>query len=100
MPAVIGRDELRKLTGDGAQLPVEDYEWAHLPGAVSLPLKELDGRAVGKDMAVGRDLKHILLAARTRRGRLVGGPADIAYWYRGGRWFGADGCGGIAGITR
>jgi len=47
--AVIGRDELRKLTGDGAQLvevlPAEDYEWAHLPGAVSLPLKELDARA-------------------------------------------------------
>jgi hypothetical protein len=35
MPAVIGRDELRKLTGDGPQLvevlPAEDYEWAHLP---------------------------------------------------------------------
>jgi rhodanese-related sulfurtransferase len=49
MPTVIGRDELRKLTGDGAQLvevlPAEDYEWAHLPGAVSLPLKELDARA-------------------------------------------------------
>jgi rhodanese-related sulfurtransferase len=49
VPAVIGRDELRKLTGDGAQLvevlPAEDYEWAHLPGAVSLPLKELDARA-------------------------------------------------------
>ena len=49
MRAVIGRDELRKLTGDGAQLvevlPAEDYEWAHLPGAVSLPLKELDARA-------------------------------------------------------
>lgn len=49
MPAVIGRDELRKLTGDGAQLvevlPAEDYDWAHLPGAVSLPLKELDAQA-------------------------------------------------------
>ena len=49
MPAVIGRDELRTLTGDGAQLvevlPAEDYDWAHLPGAVSLPLKELDARA-------------------------------------------------------
>jgi rhodanese-related sulfurtransferase len=49
VPAVIGRDELRKLTGDGAQLvevlPAEDYDWAHLPGAVSLPLKELDARA-------------------------------------------------------
>jgi rhodanese-related sulfurtransferase len=48
MPAVIGRDELRKLTRDGAQLvevlPAEDYEWAHLPGAVNVPLKELDAR--------------------------------------------------------
>jgi rhodanese-related sulfurtransferase len=46
MPTVIGRDELRKLAGDGAQLvevlPAGDYDWAHLPGAVSLPLKELD----------------------------------------------------------
>jgi rhodanese-related sulfurtransferase/CBS domain-containing protein len=25
-------------------LPAEDYEWAHLPGAVNLPLKDLDGR--------------------------------------------------------
>jgi rhodanese-related sulfurtransferase len=48
MPTGIGRDELRKLTGDGAQLvevlPAADYEWAHLPGAVNLPLKELDTR--------------------------------------------------------
>jgi hypothetical protein len=43
----IGRDELRELTGQGAQL-VEvlpgDPGWAHLPGAVNLPLKELDAR--------------------------------------------------------
>jgi rhodanese-related sulfurtransferase len=49
MPDGIGRDELRALTGRGAQLvevlPAGEYEWAHLPGAVSLPLKELDGRA-------------------------------------------------------
>jgi rhodanese-related sulfurtransferase len=48
MPTGIGRDELQKLTGQGAQLvevlPAEEYEWAHLPGAVNLPLKELDGR--------------------------------------------------------
>jgi rhodanese-related sulfurtransferase len=48
MPAVIGRDELRELTGRGAQLvevlPTEDYDWAHLPGAVNHPLKELDAR--------------------------------------------------------
>jgi len=48
MPTVIGRDELQTLTGQDAQLvevlPADDYEWAHLPGAVSLPLKELDDR--------------------------------------------------------
>jgi rhodanese-related sulfurtransferase len=48
MPAVIGRDELQPLTSGGAQLvevlPGQDYDWAHLPGAVSLPLKELDAR--------------------------------------------------------
>jgi rhodanese-related sulfurtransferase len=46
MPTSIGRDELRKLTSEGAQLvevlPAEEYEWAHLPGALSLPLKQLD----------------------------------------------------------
>jgi rhodanese-related sulfurtransferase len=49
MPTGIGRDELRTLTGRGAQLvevlPAGDYGWAHLPGAVSLPLKELDAKA-------------------------------------------------------
>jgi rhodanese-related sulfurtransferase len=49
MPIAIGRDELRKLTGEGSQLvevlPADDYGWAHLPGAVNLPLKELDVRA-------------------------------------------------------
>jgi hypothetical protein len=38
MPAVIGRDQLQKLTGEAAQLvevlPAEDYEWAHLPGTL------------------------------------------------------------------
>ena len=48
MPAEIGREELRKLTSQGAQLaevlPADDFEWAHLPGAVNVPLKALDGR--------------------------------------------------------
>ena len=48
MPTSIGRDELQRLTGHGAQLvevlPADEYDWAHLPGAVSVPLKELDGR--------------------------------------------------------
>ena len=46
MPTGIGRDEVRKLTGQGALLvevlPKDEYQWAHLPGAVSLPLKQLD----------------------------------------------------------
>jgi hypothetical protein len=35
MPTAIGRDDLQKLTSEGAQLvevlPTEDYDWAHLP---------------------------------------------------------------------
>ena len=46
MPTGIGRDDLQKLTSQGAQLvevlPTEDYDWAHLPGAVNVPLKQLD----------------------------------------------------------
>jgi len=49
MPNEIGRDQLRTLTEHRAQLvevlPTAEYEWAHLPGAVSMPLKELDARA-------------------------------------------------------
>jgi rhodanese-related sulfurtransferase len=49
MPTRIGRDELQELTGQGAQLvevlPADDYDWAHLPGAVNLPLKQLDVEA-------------------------------------------------------
>jgi rhodanese-related sulfurtransferase len=49
MPAGIGRNELPELTGQGPRLvevlPAGDYDWARLPGAVSLPLKELDARA-------------------------------------------------------
>ena len=48
MPTGIGRNELTTLTGQGAQLvevlPADDFEWAHLPGAVSIPLKDLDAR--------------------------------------------------------
>ena len=53
MPTGIGRDELRELTGKGAQLvevlPAGDYEWAHLAGADNLPLKELDARTMQLD---------------------------------------------------
>jgi rhodanese-related sulfurtransferase len=67
MPTVIGRDELRKLTGDEAQLvevlPAGDYDWAHLPGAVNLPLKELDApdRAAGPIPAGHRVLPRLVL---------------------------------------
>jgi rhodanese-related sulfurtransferase len=55
MPTEIGRDELRELTGQRAQLvevlPAGDYEWAHLPGVVNHPLKELDARTGQLDRA-------------------------------------------------
>jgi rhodanese-related sulfurtransferase len=48
MPSGVGREDLHRLTGRGAQLvevlPAGDYDWAHLPGAVNLPLKQLDAK--------------------------------------------------------
>lgn len=46
MPASIGRDEVHHLIEhEGARiaevLPRPEYEWAHLAGAVHLPLKKL-----------------------------------------------------------
>lgn len=44
----IDRDEARELSAQGAQvvevLPRDEYEESHLPGALHLPLKELDER--------------------------------------------------------
>ncbi len=46
MPTSIFKDEVRELLEGGAQLvevlPREEYEEAHLPGAINIPLKELD----------------------------------------------------------
>lgn len=47
MPNSIYRDEVARLVADEhAQvvevLPRPEYEWAHLAGAVNLPLKDLD----------------------------------------------------------
>jgi len=46
MSTRIELDALQRLIADGAQvvevLPADEYEWAHLPGAVNIPLKELD----------------------------------------------------------
>jgi rhodanese-related sulfurtransferase len=46
VPTEIFRDEVRRLAEEGAQLvevlPREEYEEEHLPGAINIPLKELD----------------------------------------------------------
>jgi rhodanese-related sulfurtransferase len=46
MPTGIELDELQRLLANDAQLvevlPCDEYEDMHLPGAVHLPLKELD----------------------------------------------------------
>jgi rhodanese-related sulfurtransferase len=48
MPATVMREQVRDLVASGTQvvevLAAEEYRWAHLPGAVNLPLKELDAR--------------------------------------------------------
>jgi rhodanese-related sulfurtransferase len=45
----IEREEVSRLAGRGAQivevLPREEYQQEHLPGAINLPLKELDAKA-------------------------------------------------------
>lgn len=45
MPTVIDLLQLEELLANGAQLvealPREEYDEGHLPGAISLPLKEL-----------------------------------------------------------
>jgi rhodanese-related sulfurtransferase len=49
MPKDIDRDEARRLLEGGAQLvevlPSSEYEEDHLPGAVNLPLRQLDRQA-------------------------------------------------------
>ena len=49
MPKAIERDEVRRLVRAGGQLvevlPPEEYEDEHLPGAVNLPLKQLNAAA-------------------------------------------------------
>ena len=46
MPTPIDRDRLRELLDQGAQLvsvlPEDDYEYEHLPGAITIPLKTVD----------------------------------------------------------
>jgi rhodanese-related sulfurtransferase len=46
MPTVIDRSQLRKLRREGAQLvevlSAREYDAEHLPGAINIPLRELD----------------------------------------------------------
>ena len=57
MPKPIDRQEVQRLLGEGAQLvevlPADDYAKQHLPGAINLPLKELD-RESAKQLDRGR----------------------------------------------
>jgi rhodanese-related sulfurtransferase len=46
MPTPIDRDEVRQLVAAGARLvevlPSAEFDEEHLPGAINIPLKELD----------------------------------------------------------
>jgi rhodanese-related sulfurtransferase len=46
MPTAVDRRGVQRLVAAGAQLlevlPPEEYEEEHLPGAINIPLKELD----------------------------------------------------------
>jgi rhodanese-related sulfurtransferase len=52
MPQEIDRNDVRRLMREGAQvvevLPKEEFEADHLPGAVSLPLRNLETEAKAK----------------------------------------------------
>lgn len=52
MPTAIFRDEVRALLAEGAQLVDvllrEEYKDEHLPGAVNIPLKELNRQTTAR----------------------------------------------------
>jgi rhodanese-related sulfurtransferase len=56
MPIPVDHEQVQRLLGEGAQLvevlPQPEYEDEHLPGAINIPLKELDRERVnGLDRA-------------------------------------------------
>jgi rhodanese-related sulfurtransferase len=57
MPRKVDRAEVQRLQGEGAQivdvLPREEHDEAHLPGSISLPLKEMTRERV--DEVLRRD---------------------------------------------
>ncbi len=52
MPTPIFKDEVHQLLEAGAQLmevlPSQEYEEEHLPGAINIPLKELDRKTTAR----------------------------------------------------
>jgi rhodanese-related sulfurtransferase len=52
MPIDVDREDVRRLVAAGAQLlevlPREEYEDEHLPGAINIPLKELNGQTAAQ----------------------------------------------------
>jgi rhodanese-related sulfurtransferase len=52
VPTAIFRDEVRRLVEERVQLvdvlPSEEYEDEHLPGAINIPLKQLDRETTAK----------------------------------------------------
>jgi rhodanese-related sulfurtransferase len=54
----ISLERLRELMADGAQvvevLPEEEYTELHLPGAINLPLKQLDASSARERLDPGR----------------------------------------------
>ena len=52
MASSIGLDELRRLIEQGAQLvevlPPQEYADEHLPGAINIPIKELDATTAAR----------------------------------------------------
>ncbi|HAF09377.1 MAG TPA: hypothetical protein DCK98_04765 [Chloroflexi bacterium] len=59
MHKIVGHEEVQRLMRDGAQivevLPREEYAEGHLPGAINIPLKELDAKTASslrRDRAV------------------------------------------------
>jgi len=59
MPNVVDRHQLRRLVDEGdAQLvevlPRNEYDDEHLPGAINLPLKQLDAEAAARALDTRR----------------------------------------------
>jgi len=52
MPTAIGIADVRRLLDEGAQLvevlPEQEYAEEHLPAAINIPLKQLDGDSASR----------------------------------------------------